>query len=58
MRQVAHRFVKFYFIQVPVFPSRAWSADSREVIKAFLPALDFTKLMAASTFGSIEPGAK
>ena len=45
---------------VPTFvPSvRALAALSRDVIMAFLPGFDSANLMAASTFGSIEPGAK
>lgn len=42
---------------VPVFPSRASTAFEREVIMAFFSGLALTNFMAASTFGSMLPGA-
>ncbi len=48
----------YFFIIVPVLPWSPAAAFSKDVIRACLPSLVSAKLIAAWTFGSIEPGAK
>ena len=43
---------------VPVLPSIASLALSKDVMITFLPGLDLAKVIAASIFGNILPGAK
>lgn len=55
-------FVTIFFlyakvITVPVLPSKASIALSREVMIAFLSGYALTNFIAASTFGSMLPGA-
>ena len=44
-------------IRVPVLPSMPSRAFSNRVMRAVRPGLDSANLTAASTFGSMEPGA-
>lgn len=63
--EIQYRFtIKLLFISylstitVPVRPLIPSEAFSNEVIRDFLPAFEAANLTAASTFGSIDPGAK
>ena len=44
-------------ITVPVLPSSASIAVSKDVMMAFLSGFALTNFMAAGTFGSMDPGA-
>ena len=58
VQKVKMTFQTAYFKVVPALPCSASTALSRLVMMALRPGLDSTNLMAASTLGSMEPGAK